>query len=77
VVVTVENERLCPGVITDEVHLPSAAIPFSVPVFVYVTESRLCIFESSGGVVGCGGAVDGGAHVETVEIQIHEGSRQE
>jgi hypothetical protein len=43
--ITIENERFCPGVITDEVHLPATTVPFSVPV-VDVTESGLGIFES-------------------------------
>lgn len=77
VIVTVENERLCPSVITNEVHSPSAAVPFSVPAFIYVMESGLGIFKSSGsGIVRCRRAVDRGTHVETVEIQIHEGSHQ-
>lgn len=75
-VVTVKNERLCPGVITDEVHLPSAAVPFSVPVLIYVKESGTGIFKSSGdGIVRCGRAADRDARVETVEIQIHEALR--
>ena len=75
---TVENERLCPSVITDEVHLPSATIPLSVPVVIYVTESGFGIFESSGnGIVRHGRVADDSrSHVEAVEIQIHEGLRQ-
>lgn len=69
---TIENEGFCPCVITDKIHLPSATIPFSVPVVIYVTESRPGIFESS--IVRPGRVIsDSRVRTEVVEIQIHEG----
>jgi len=67
--ITVENERFCPGVITDEVHLPSPTIPFSVPMVVDVMERRLCIESGSSDVVPHGGVInDSRAHFEAVEV---------
>jgi len=69
--ITVENERLCPSVIADEVHLPSPTVPFSIPVVVYVTKSRLGI--ESDGTLPPGWAINySGSHIETVEIEVHD-----
>jgi hypothetical protein len=71
--ITVENERFCPGIITDEIHLPSAPIPFSVPAVIYVIESGLGK-ESSSNVLPCERGIDNsGAQAEAVEVQIHGG----
>jgi hypothetical protein len=52
VAITVKNERLCPSVITDKVHLPPSTIPFSVPLAIYVKQSRLGVFQpGSNGVL--------------------------
>jgi len=64
--ITVENERFRPGVIADEVHLPSPTIPFSVPVIVDVMEGGLGV--ESGGCDVIPHIDDSGAHVEAVEV---------
>jgi hypothetical protein len=65
---------LCPGVITDKVHLPSPTVLFSVPVVIYMTEGGLNIEFSSSGVLPPGTVIDdGGAHAEAVEVEIHDG----
>lgn len=72
--ITVEDEGFCPCVIADEVHLPSATIPFSVPMIIYVTESRPGILGSDGSRIVHENVInDIGACTEAVEIQVHEG----
>jgi len=67
--ITVENERFCPGVIADKVHLPPTSIPFSVPVVIDVVECRLGIESGSSDVIPHGGVInDSRAHVEAVEV---------
>jgi hypothetical protein len=67
--ITVENERLCPGVITDKVHLPSPTVPFSVPMVIYVTESGLGIECGCSADLPHGRAIDdSGVHIEAVEV---------
>ena len=63
-IITIENEELCPGVITDKIHLPSPAIPLSVPVAINVVESGLGIVCSGGDVL----PHINGSHVEAIEI---------
>ena len=56
--ITVENERFCPSVVTDEVNLPSLTIPFSVPTIIDVTEGGLDIESSGGGALPTGRVID-------------------
>ena len=68
-VITVENERLCPGIVTDKIHLPSPTIPFSIPLIIYVTKGGLGIESSGSDVVPLGKVIDnGGTRSEAVEI---------
>ena len=70
-VITVENERFCPSVVTDKIHLPSTTVPFSVPAIIYVTEGGLGI-ESSGSGVLLGRVINGsGSLSKTIEVKIH------
>lgn len=73
-VITIENERFCPGVITDKVHLPSPTIAFSVPVIIYVKESGAGVEFGGSDFLLHGRIIGGsGAHAETVEVEIHDG----
>ena len=67
--ITVENERPCPSVNTDKVHLSCPTVPISVPEVVYKAESGFDI-EFSGGSVLHGGVVGGGAYAKAVEVEV-------
>ena len=67
--ITVENERLCSGVIADEVHLSSPTIPFSVPAVIDVMECRLGIESGGSDVIPHRGVINNSrAHIEVVEV---------
>ena len=67
--ITVENERLCPSVVTDKINLPSPTIPFSAPAIIDVTEGRLDIESSGGGVLPTGRVIeDSGTCSEVVGV---------
>ena len=73
--ITIENEGLCPRIITDEVHAPPSAIPFSVPVVIDVKESGSSVFEPSGNcTLPRGGVIDtDGVRAKAIQVQVHGG----